>query len=59
MSFAFSEVLAHVNYMLREGRLVWVDAKDGVERIAHHAKRRAKATNCGGAPVRRRSARGR
>jgi glyoxylase-like metal-dependent hydrolase (beta-lactamase superfamily II) len=34
MSFAFSEVLAHVNYMLREGTLIWVGARDGVERIA-------------------------
>src|SRR5262249_44245826 len=34
MSFAFSEVLAHVNYMLREGVLVWDGARDGIERIA-------------------------
>jgi hypothetical protein len=25
MSFAFSEVLAHVNYMLGQGELVWSD----------------------------------
>jgi len=34
MSFAFSETLAHVNYMLRRGELVWADARDGVERVA-------------------------
>jgi glyoxylase-like metal-dependent hydrolase (beta-lactamase superfamily II) len=34
MSFAFSETLAHVNYMLRRGELVWGDASDGVERVA-------------------------
>ena len=33
MSFAFSEVLAHVNYMLREGMLAWVEPQDGVERV--------------------------
>jgi glyoxylase-like metal-dependent hydrolase (beta-lactamase superfamily II) len=33
MSFAFSEVLAHVNYMLREERLAWVACDDGVEKI--------------------------
>jgi len=32
MSFAFSEVQAHVNYMLRRGELAWVEGDDGVER---------------------------
>ncbi|MEI2733653.1 MAG: MBL fold metallo-hydrolase [Rhodoblastus sp.] len=31
MSFAFSEALAHVNYMLGQGRLAW-DAPDGIVR---------------------------
>jgi glyoxylase-like metal-dependent hydrolase (beta-lactamase superfamily II) len=35
MSFAFSEVLAHVNFMLREGILLWAGSRDGVERITH------------------------
>ena len=34
MSFAFSEVLAHVNYLLREGILAWAKERDGVARIA-------------------------
>ena len=34
MSFAFSEVLAHVNYMLRQGTLIWATPKDGIERVA-------------------------
>ncbi|WP_342360174.1 MBL fold metallo-hydrolase [Terrarubrum flagellatum] len=33
MSFAFSEVFAHVNYMLRLGRLTWAGEKNGVERV--------------------------
>lgn len=33
MSFAFSEVLAHVNYMLRQGRLKWAEPKNGIERV--------------------------
>ena len=33
MSFAFSEVQAHVNYMLRRGELSWADSADGVERV--------------------------
>jgi glyoxylase-like metal-dependent hydrolase (beta-lactamase superfamily II) len=33
MSFAFSEVLAHVNYMLGQGELTWADPEGGVERI--------------------------
>lgn len=33
MSFAFSEVFAHVNYMLATGRLVWAGVENGVERI--------------------------
>jgi glyoxylase-like metal-dependent hydrolase (beta-lactamase superfamily II) len=34
MSFAFSEVLSHVNYMVREGDLVWVREGDGIDRVA-------------------------
>jgi hypothetical protein len=33
MSFAFSEVQAHVNYMLRKGELAWVEGSDDVERV--------------------------
>ncbi len=33
MSFAFSEVFAHVNYMLRESRLAWAASDGGVEKI--------------------------
>jgi glyoxylase-like metal-dependent hydrolase (beta-lactamase superfamily II) len=33
MSFAFSEVQAHVNYMLRRDELAWVEGTDGVERV--------------------------
>jgi hypothetical protein len=33
MSFAFSEVQAHVNYMLRHRQLAWVDSADKVERV--------------------------
>lgn len=33
MSFAFCEVLAHVNYMLRRGMLLWAEPQDGVERV--------------------------
>ncbi len=33
MSFAFSETLAHVNYMLREARLVWAEARGDVEQV--------------------------
>jgi glyoxylase-like metal-dependent hydrolase (beta-lactamase superfamily II) len=33
MSFAFSEVLAHVNYMVRVGRLVWTEPANGIARI--------------------------
>jgi glyoxylase-like metal-dependent hydrolase (beta-lactamase superfamily II) len=33
MGFAFSEVLAHVNFMLRQGELVWTEPKNGVRRI--------------------------
>ena len=33
MSFAFSETLAHVNYMLRRGDLTWAEAGDEVERV--------------------------
>jgi len=34
MGFAFSEVLAHVNYLLRQGRLVAADDAGGVKRFA-------------------------
>jgi len=33
MSFAFSEVLAHVNYMLRQGDLTWAGAINDIERV--------------------------
>jgi len=33
MSFAVSEVLAHVNYMLREGLLAWAEPEDGIVRV--------------------------
>ncbi len=32
-SFAFSEVLAHMNYMLRKGTLAWAEPQDGIERV--------------------------
>jgi glyoxylase-like metal-dependent hydrolase (beta-lactamase superfamily II) len=34
MSFAFSEVQAHVNYMVRRGELTWSEGADGVERVS-------------------------
>jgi len=33
MSFAFSETLAHVNYMLGRGELAWAETEGGVERV--------------------------
>ncbi len=33
MSFAFSEVLAHMNYMLRSGELVWAEPENGIVRV--------------------------
>jgi len=33
MSFAFSEVQAHVNYMLRRGELAWLEGSDAIERV--------------------------
>jgi glyoxylase-like metal-dependent hydrolase (beta-lactamase superfamily II) len=33
LSFAFSEVLAHVNYMLGRNELKWAPSKDGVRRV--------------------------
>jgi glyoxylase-like metal-dependent hydrolase (beta-lactamase superfamily II) len=33
MSFAFSEVQAHVNYMLGRGRLEWLEGSDDIERV--------------------------
>jgi glyoxylase-like metal-dependent hydrolase (beta-lactamase superfamily II) len=44
MSFAFSEVQAHVNYMLRRGELAWVEGADEVERVkTASARKRPKA----------------
>lgn len=40
MSFAFSEVQAHINYMLRKNELNWAESDDGIERVI--------ARNCGG-----------
>jgi glyoxylase-like metal-dependent hydrolase (beta-lactamase superfamily II) len=34
LGFAFSEVLAHVNFMLRQGRLRWASCDDGIVRVA-------------------------
>jgi glyoxylase-like metal-dependent hydrolase (beta-lactamase superfamily II) len=34
MSFAFSEVLAHLNYMVREGELTLLRERDGIDRVA-------------------------
>jgi glyoxylase-like metal-dependent hydrolase (beta-lactamase superfamily II) len=62
MSFAFSEVLAHVNYMLREGRLAWASPRDGIERIRApdcSARPGAGAKTAPGGGVRPRSARAR
>lgn len=33
-SFAFSEILAHTNYLIRRGRLVPVSSPDGIKRVA-------------------------
>jgi len=33
MSFAFSEVQAHVNYMLRTDRLQWIKTTDAIQRV--------------------------
>jgi glyoxylase-like metal-dependent hydrolase (beta-lactamase superfamily II) len=33
MSFAFSEVQAHINYMLRRGELAWLEGADAIERV--------------------------
>ena len=33
MSFAFSEALAHVNYMLGQGRLAWDEPNGQVRRV--------------------------
>jgi hypothetical protein len=32
MSFAFSEVHAHVNFMLRRGQLAWADGESDILR---------------------------
>jgi glyoxylase-like metal-dependent hydrolase (beta-lactamase superfamily II) len=37
MSFAFSEVQAHVNYMLRRGELAWSEGSDQIERVIARA----------------------
>ena len=34
MGFAFSEVMAHVNYMLRSGELERTTMQDGIHRLA-------------------------
>jgi glyoxylase-like metal-dependent hydrolase (beta-lactamase superfamily II) len=34
MSFAFSEVQAHINYMLRNDRLRWSGSTDGIQRVS-------------------------
>jgi glyoxylase-like metal-dependent hydrolase (beta-lactamase superfamily II) len=33
MSFAFSEVQAHVNYMLRTDRLQWIETSDAIQKV--------------------------
>jgi Metallo-beta-lactamase-like, C-terminal domain len=33
MGFAFGEVLAHVNYMLRRGTLKEIESSDGIRRV--------------------------
>jgi hypothetical protein len=33
MSFAFSEVQAHINYMVRTGRMYWAESKAGIQRV--------------------------
>jgi glyoxylase-like metal-dependent hydrolase (beta-lactamase superfamily II) len=33
MSFAFSEVQAHINYMLGRGELAWIEGADDIERV--------------------------
>lgn len=37
MSFAFSEAQAHINYMIRRGRLRWSEPGGGVERVVSAA----------------------
>ena len=39
MSFAFSEVQAHVNYMLGRGELDWTEGTDGIERVVAKQRR--------------------
>jgi hypothetical protein len=34
MSFAFSEVQAHINYMLRAARMRWSEPKAGIQRVS-------------------------
>jgi glyoxylase-like metal-dependent hydrolase (beta-lactamase superfamily II) len=56
MSFAFSEVQAHINYMLRRGELAWVEGGDDVERVVTPVKRAAARKRPTAAPGRRRRA---
>jgi len=41
MSFAFSEVLAHMNYMLRQGTLAWAKPAKGIERVIAQTRRKS------------------
>jgi hypothetical protein len=34
MSFAFSETQAHINYMLRTGRMRWSELQGRIQRVA-------------------------
>ena len=60
MSFAFSEVLAHVNYMLRRGELAWAPGRetgsDDVERVIvrDEGRRSARCLHRGSRPLARR-----
>ena len=64
LSFAFSEVLAHVNHMLREDALIWAGSQHGIEcvvaedgctdysRLEHEVGLRALEAFCRIAPAR-------
>ena len=54
MSFAFSEVQAHVNYMLGRGELDWAEGTDGIERVATRLERAATGKRPKAAPAPRR-----
>ena len=56
MSFAFSEVQAHVNYMLRRSELEWIEGSDKVERVVARVRDAAVAKRPKAAPGRRRRA---